>query len=200
MEHLLHVLVLLERVDELEHLAGMLPGAEPPRSDEEHRYRDPRLRGFPAAAQPARLHVVGRGNHRNRLEQLAAELCPPEAVLFHGYLDDASLSPIYAACDVFALLPVDEPFGMVFPEAAAHGLLLLGPDHGGPTEILDGGRYGWLCDAFTPESVAEALAQILSLSDADVDRRREAADRACRARYAEEVVGGRLLRYLEGLR
>jgi glycosyltransferase involved in cell wall biosynthesis len=97
------------------------------------------------------------------------------------------------------LLPVDEPFGMVFPEAAAHGLLLVGPDHGGPLEILDGGRFGWVCDAFSPEQLAEAFARIWALDDATVDRRREEADRACRARYAVDVVGPQLLRLLREL-
>ena len=161
------------------------------------------LRGFAQFRQrvcrTAELHVVGDGTYRPRLVSLACQLCPPDAVRFHGYLDDAQVRAVYAACDAFALLPVDEPFGMVFPEAAAHGLLLVGPDHGGPLEILDGGRFGWVCDAFSPEALAEALAQIWSLDDTRVDRRRGEADRACRARYAAEVVGPQLLRLLRAL-
>jgi hypothetical protein len=162
------------------------------------------LRGFAQFRQrtcaTAQLHVVGDGTYRPRLERLACEICPPDAVRFHGYLDNAQARAVYAACDAFALLPVDEPFGMVFPEAAAHGLLLVGPDHGGPLEILDGGRFGWVCDAFSPEALAAALAQIWGLDDAAVDRRREEAERACRARYAVDVVGPQLLRLLRQLR
>jgi glycosyltransferase involved in cell wall biosynthesis len=155
------------------------------------------LRGFArfrnTVCPSAQLHVVGEGPHRERLESLAQELCPQGAIRFHGYVAAAGLDTIFTTCDVFALLPVDEPFGMVFPEAAAHGLLLVGPDHGGPLEILDGGRLGWVCDAFSPEMLAERLAEIWTLDDAAVDRRREEADRACRARYAPEIVGPRLL-------
>jgi glycosyltransferase involved in cell wall biosynthesis len=158
------------------------------------------LRGFAQFRQrvcpTAQLHVVGDGTYRARLEGLALELCPADAIRFHGYLTDEQVRVVYAACDAFALLPVDEPFGMVFPEAAAHGLLLVGPDHGGPMEILDGGRFGWVCDAFSPEGLAEAFARIWALDDASVDRRREEADRACRARYAVDVVGPQLLRLL----
>jgi glycosyltransferase involved in cell wall biosynthesis len=95
---------------------------------------------------------------------------------------------------VFALLTLDEPFGMVFPEAAARGLLLVGPDHGGPFEIMDGGRLGWPCDPFSPEAFAAALFEINGLDDADVDRRRAKADLACRDRYSEAVIGPQLLR------
>jgi glycosyltransferase involved in cell wall biosynthesis len=155
------------------------------------------IRGF-AAFQPtctgSHLHVVGDGPTRESLQALAAELLNPGSFTFHGYLPDTDLRRVYDACDVFALLPLDEPFGMVFPEAAAKGLLLIGPDHGGPLEILDGGRLGWCVDAFDPHALAQALSQATSLSDADVDRRRADADRACRARYSETVVGPLLRR------
>jgi glycosyltransferase involved in cell wall biosynthesis len=159
------------------------------------------LRGFALfrdrACSGAQLHIVGSGPQRRRLERLAARLTPPGSVRFHGFVSPNQLAAIYGMCDVFALLPVDEPFGMVFPEAAAHGLLLAGPDHGGPLEILDGGRLGWVCDAFSPDALAEALAEIWALDDASVDRRRIAADEACRARYAPDVVAPALLRLLE---
>lgn len=143
------------------------------------------------------LHVVGEGGRRGRLERLAQELRIGNAVTFHGYLSDADLNRVYDACDVFALLPLDEPFGMVFPEAAARGLLLVGPDHGGPFEILEGGRAGFTCDPFSPEAVAEAFQRIWKLSDAEVDARRVAADDSCRARFSEAVIGPQLLRALE---
>lgn len=154
------------------------------------------IRGFARYAghadADARLHVVGEGGERPRLEALARELGLTESVRFHGTLDpvrDAQrLEDLYAACDVFALLPLDESFGMVFPEAAARGLLLIGPDHGGPVEILEGGRFGACLPVFEPAALAEALQAIGGLTDAEADRRREAADSACRARYRSATV------------
>lgn len=157
------------------------------------------IRGFAAfhRHQPsAHLHLVGEGEQRKDLQALAASLLPPGAVTFHGFLSATDLAAVYSRCDVFALLPLDEPFGMVFPEAASRGLLLVGPDHGGPLEIMEGGRYGWGVDPFDPEAFAEALARIWALPDAEVQRRREQADAACRARYAPDVVGPQLLRAL----
>jgi glycosyltransferase involved in cell wall biosynthesis len=157
------------------------------------------VRGFAAfrAQQTgAHLHVVGEGPARASLEALAANHLPGDAFTFHGYLPDDALRRVYDECDVFALLPLDEPFGMVFPEAAAKGLLLIGPDHGGPLEILDGGRLGWCVDAFSPDALAQALSQVVYMSDAEVDRRRAAADHSCRARYALEVIGPQLRRVI----
>jgi glycogen(starch) synthase len=155
------------------------------------------LRGFSlfqrASPVPCELHVVGEGPSRESLEALVRETCVPGSVRFHGYLPDEELRAVYEICDVFALLSIDEPFGMVYPEAAAKGLLLVGPDHGGPLEILDGGTLGWTIDAFSPEALCEALGRVWSLDDAEVDRRRVAADRACRSRYSLEAVGPQLV-------
>jgi glycosyltransferase involved in cell wall biosynthesis len=157
------------------------------------------IRGFArffAQHSGAHLHVVGEGPHRKRLENLAVELAPGGAT-FHGFLPDERLREIYEVCDVFALLPLDEPFGMVFPEAAAKGLLLVGPDHGGPLEILDGGRLGWVCNPFSPEELAGIFDRIWALDDAEVDRRRIEADYACRSRYSESAVTPKLMDVLK---
>jgi glycosyltransferase involved in cell wall biosynthesis len=149
--------------------------------------------GFQRTCPGARLHVVGEGAHQPQLKALAKELLPPSSYRFHGYLPDAELRTVYEGCDAFALLTLDEPFGMVYPEAAAKGLLLVGPDHGGPLEILDGGRLGWAIDAFSPEALCQALQQIWSLDDAEVDRRRETADQACRSRFSVSAIGPQLM-------
>jgi glycosyltransferase involved in cell wall biosynthesis len=158
------------------------------------------IRGFArfVARQPeSQLHVVGEGAQRANLEKLARTLQISQSVRFHGYLPEKELDSVYDACDVFALLTLDEPFGMVFPEAAARGLLLVGPDHGGPLEIMDGGRLGWPCDPFSPEALSEVLLAVSGLTDADVDRRRNTADRACRDRYSESVIGPQLLQIID---
>ncbi|GJG87887.1 hypothetical protein tb265_30680 [Gemmatimonadetes bacterium T265] len=138
------------------------------------------------------LHVVGTGAWLDRLRARGDALGLGDAVRWHGYLDEAALAAVYARCDAFALLPLDEPFGMVFPEAAFRGLLLIGPDHGGPAEILDGGALGWTVDAFDSDALADALAAVWGLSDAEADRRRARAAAAVRARYGAATVGPRL--------
>jgi glycosyltransferase involved in cell wall biosynthesis len=65
---------------------------------------------------------------------------------------------------------------------------VVGPDHGGPREILDDGRLGWTVDPLAPEALADALAAVWRLPHAEADRRRLALDRACRARYAPAAV------------
>jgi len=147
----------------------------------------------------AKLHVVGTGSALPALNELALALGLGNSVTFHGFLGERELGELSARCDVFACVPLDEPFGLVFPEAIARGLLALGPDHGGPAEILDHGKYGELVDPLEPDSIAGGLARLRRLTDAEVTQRRLAADAACRNRYSAEVVGARMLSLLENV-
>lgn len=148
-------------------------------------------------APGAQLHVVGVGQERRALERLARELGIAAAVRFHGFLPQAELESVYDACDVFALTSLDEPFGMVFPEAAARGLILIGTDHAGPAEILDDGAFGYPCDPFAPEALAEQLARIAAESDAHLDALRARAAAACLSRYSASTLGPKLLQLLQ---
>lgn len=138
------------------------------------------------------LHIVGEGREKAALQELVSNLGIAASVRFHGFLQTAGLETLYANCHVFALLPLDEPFGMVFPEAASRGLLLVGPDHGGPLEVLEAGRYGWSVPALDSEALAEALKAVRGLSDGEADRRRNEACLACRGRYSPEILLPRL--------
>jgi len=150
------------------------------------------LRAFrlalPRLGPRPRLHVVGDGSQRAALEGLAAELGLGEAVLFHGFLPGDRLRALRRVCDVFAFVPWDEPFGLVFPEAAAAGMLLVGPDHGGPWEILGGGEFGWCVPPHSPVALAEALCAAWRTGDGEADRLRRRAHEACRARFGPDVV------------
>ena len=161
---------------------------------------DTLIRGFALFRKVHRaavLHVVGSGARRKALEKLASAEAP-DHVRFHGFLPTDALDALSAQCDVFAFAPVDEPFGMVLPEAASRGLLLVGSDHGGPREILEAGAIGELCDPFSAESIASALTRTLALTDAEADARRIAADRSVRARFGADVVGRQLETFLKG--
>jgi glycosyltransferase involved in cell wall biosynthesis len=154
------------------------------------------IRGFSRflarAGGQGMLHVVGEGPRRARLEQLCKRLGVERVVRFYGFVNDAELDRIAARCDVFALLPIDEPFGMVFPEAAARGLLMVGPDHGGPLETLEGGALGEIAEALSPEALAEALLRLWRLSDEEVEERRIRAFRSCEARFSFKALRRRM--------
>ncbi len=138
------------------------------------------------------LDIVGQGQDRSELESMASKLDLGEAVRFFGYLPSAELEATWSLADVFALLPVDEPFGMVFVEAAARGVLAVGSNHGGPAEILGEGQGGILVDPFQADAFASALEKILALTDDAALRLREHAYHHAAAHYAAQDLGERL--------
>ena len=153
---------------------------------------------FQAQHPRAELHLAGAGPSLPGYQARLAQAPGGGQVHLHGFVSDSDLASLRQACDVYALLPLDEPFGMVYPEAAAQGLLMVGSNHGGPAEIMEDGRLGWLCDPFAPEAFRDALEQILATSDADLRERRHQADASCRARFSAGVVGPQLAAALRG--
>ncbi len=89
------------------------------------------------AAEPrARLRIVGRGDDRDRLYQLARKLQVLEAVEFAGFVPNEQLPGEFQRCRLFALPSEREGFGLVYVEAMAHGRPCLGARAGGTTEVI----------------------------------------------------------------
>jgi glycosyltransferase involved in cell wall biosynthesis len=131
----------------------------------------------------ARLLLVGKGEARERLERLTAELGLVDRVVFTGYRD-RDLPAFLAAADCFVLMRAgsDESCRAAL-EAMAAGRPVVAGRVGALPETIAHGESGLLLDDDRPETVASALATILG----DPGRRR-AMGRAGRRR-AEAVFG-----------
>ena len=149
------------------------------------------------AAIEARAVVVGFGDYREQLEEMA-----PERVLFTGPLEHRHLVHLLAladACVVPSIFP--EAFGMVAAEAAAAGCPPLVARHSGLAEVADGLEAEYppeLRDltSFTSGDAADLrsnLTRLLSLSAAERDAIRKAARRVAVERWSWASVADRLL-------
>ena len=108
-----------------------------------------------------RLIVLGEGKQRRMLERLIEEKNLTGRTLLPGYSPNPYAWMSRAA--VFALTSRFEGFGNVVAEALACGCNVVSTDcPSGPSEILDGGRYGRLARVGDPEDVARALREALS--------------------------------------
>jgi len=84
--------------------------------------------------------VIGDGPCRPGLERLAAELDVADRVRFLGQLPNPQAVARAAACDLFVMPGVEEPFGVAFVEAMAAGLPAIGSrGEGGPEDIAAAG-------------------------------------------------------------
>lgn len=116
------------------------------------------------------LRVVGAGDDLARLQAHAAALgLADNAVEFLGAVSDSRLRQELAGCDVFALPSRGEGFGIVYLEAMSMARPCIAGNHGGPREIIDDGRDGYLVEHGDIEQLASRL---LTLSR-DSDLRRE---------------------------
>lgn len=116
---------------------------------------------------PHLVHVVaGDGDDRQRLEAVAAELAPG-VVRFLGFVPDADLPDLYRLADLYVMPSTEEGFGIVYLEAAACGLRVIGGKGGGTADAIPDGRVGVIVDPADCTALASAIEQQLALGRAD---------------------------------
>ncbi len=88
-------------------------------------------------------------------------------VKFLGDIPDEQLGATYDQVDIFALTSVEhsnsiEGFGLVYLEAATHGLPVVAHDIGGVSEAIDDGKTGFLVPPDQPEKLTAAFSRLIA--------------------------------------
>lgn len=167
-----------------------------PRKGQLHTLRA--LQALPPEVRSRLEYWLVSGRSKGRYEALLraeAERCPELAVRFLGNLPDDELTRVYDSADIFALTSVQhgqsiEGFGLVYLEAAAHGLPIVAHDVGGVSEAVLDGRTGLLVPPDRPAQLAAAFEKLIH--DPSLRRRlgeegRRSATRNCWKRSAEAL-------------
>jgi len=121
------------------------------------------------------LVIVGEGPQRARLQQLL-----PNAV-FTGFLGGAALAQAVASFDVMVSPGEFETFCQTIQEAMASAVPVVAPARGGPLDLVDHSRTGWL---YTPGDLSAMERHVRDLVGDD-------AKRAAFGEAARKVVLGR---------
>ncbi|WP_263417963.1 glycosyltransferase family 4 protein [Terriglobus albidus] len=121
-----------------------------------------------------RYVIGGKGPEHDTLVQLVKELELTECVEFLGFVPDEDLPGLYESADVFVqpnreINGDTEGFGVVFLEANACGLPVIGGEAGGTADAIAHGRTGFRVNG---ESVYEVAAAISILMENDELRTR----------------------------
>lgn len=164
------------------------------------------LRSLPAILKLApalKYLIVGGGPEESRLRTLTADLGLRECVRFVGDVPHRLLPDIYRAADVFCMVNEQdasgdiESFGMVFIEAGACGLPVIGGRSGGTAQSVLEGRTGLLCEPSDPDRLSQLLLGLLSnaslrrqMGEAGLQRARSEFGWDARARQLLEVHQG----------
>ena len=127
------------------------------------------LRALPAATRAQiEYWIVGRATRADyalELRQAAAAADFP--VHFHDDLDDGQVEDAYARADIFAMTSIDhglsvEGFGLVYLEAAAHGLPVVAHAVGGVREAVEPDVTGLLVAPADPGALTAAFARLIA--------------------------------------
>ncbi len=118
---------------------------------------------------PSLVHVVaGSGDDRERLERRARELVGrPGVVHFLGFVPEEDLPDLYRLADLYVMPSSQEGFGIVYLEAAACGLKVVGGAGGGSGDAIPDERIGVLVDPADGTALVEAIARLLGQGKVD---------------------------------
>ncbi|HEX5324992.1 MAG TPA: glycosyltransferase family 4 protein [Capsulimonadaceae bacterium] len=101
--------------------------------------------------------AAGIGDHKDEFEARGKQLLGEKA-RFLGHVED--VSSLYAATDVFVLATHAENCGLVYREAALHGIPVIGTAVGGNRETILDGKTGLIVPPQDVEALAGAMARL----------------------------------------
>jgi phosphatidyl-myo-inositol dimannoside synthase len=150
------------------------------------------------------LLMVGDGPYRSRLDTMARQLGVTDSVTFTGPVSWDDLPAYYDAGNVFAMpcrtrragLDV-EGLGIVYLEAAATGLPVIGGDSGGAPDAIRDGESGYVVPGRSVTAVADRITGLLT----DPDRARAMGEKGLawvQQEWRWDLVAGRLEQILGG--
>ncbi|MFT3797697.1 glycosyltransferase [Microbacterium sp.] len=119
--------------------------------------------------------IVGGGDQRRNLEQLAQRLGIRDRVTFHGRVDEAQLRAAYTRADVFAIASIAELQSIATMEAMASGLPVVGADAVALPHLVNDGVNGYLFVPGDVDDLADKLRTVLTASPEEYLRMQRAS-------------------------
>ncbi len=113
-------------------------------------------------APDLKLLLIGEGEEKVALVQLARELGVDERVIFAGRKPHQDIPVWMSAADVFCLPSLNEGCPNVVLEAMACGAKVVASDVGGVPDIIDTPEKGWRARPQDPEDLAQCLNAALN--------------------------------------
>ena len=114
------------------------------------------------------FNIAGTGIYSRELVKLTEKLGVDEQVNFYGFVKDLDLPNFYNNNELFVLCSRENPnntsvegFGLVFLEAQACGLPVIGTNTGGISDAIDHENGGWLINQDNEAELRKLLINIL---------------------------------------
>ncbi len=160
----------------------------PARLDGIQKDQESLIRGCGLLAQagyPVKLTLLGDGPDKTRLRSLAVEVSPRGVVAFRDYTN--RVAEALAEHNVVCLSSRWEGFGLALIEGMMSGLLAVGANVTGITDVIQEGQTGRLFAPRSADAIAATLLSVLWDPRRHEDIARQGREQACR-RWTSEVM------------
>jgi len=107
-----------------------------------------------------KLRIVGEGPEKDNLKLLTQYLKLKNHVSFEGFIPHNKIVKYYQNCDIFCFPTLGEPFGKAVIEAMSCGKPVIASNRGGPKEIVENEKTGFLVP---PQNIGLFAEKILKL-------------------------------------
>ena len=131
--------------------------------------------------------VAGDGSDRARLEQKARQLGLEERVIFAGRISEEEKPEHYRLADAYVMPSSGEGFGIVFLEALACGIPVIGSKIDGSRDALLDGRLGILVNPTDAAELRAAILQTLAQKGGGAKDRRSGVEYFSTDRFRQRV-------------
>lgn len=123
------------------------------------------LAGLVTQYPAAKLLIIGRGCQAEieRLTMLADQLGVANSIIWLGHRDD--IAPLIGSLDVLLAPSLEEPFGLIAPEALSCEVPVVASRLGGFLTTIQDNQTGYLVKARSPHSLAEATAKLIDVPE-----------------------------------
>ncbi|MFF5624479.1 glycosyltransferase [Microbacterium sp. NPDC012755] len=123
----------------------------------------------------ATFDIVGGGDQRKNLENLAVKLGLGDRVTFHGRTTDEQLRALLSRASVFAIASIAELQSIATMEAMASALPIVAADAVALPHLVHDGENGYLFEPGNVEELAARLTDVLTADKAEYERMQQAS-------------------------
>lgn len=107
------------------------------------------------------LTILGKNQNLPKMQKLAERLGVGDHVIFKGWIPPESMSQYYRESTLFLMPSIMEGYGLVFLEAMAQGLPVIGGNVGGTRELIQHLENGLLVNPLNVSDLVEGVNALL---------------------------------------
>ena len=126
-------------------------------------------------ALEATFDIVGGGDQRKQLENLATQLGLADRVTFHGRTSDDDLRALLSRASVFTIASIAELQSIATMEAMASALPIVAADAVALPHLVHDGENGYLFEPGDADALAARLTDVLTADKAEYERMQQAS-------------------------